>query len=157
MTRRMSRESAANGNQAGRSEPSAAALPPVVRAFVQRHAIPPEAVRAAGRLVITVDRRYRVHVMPAPHNRVALQAELLPLSDPTAHSDDTLMRLAQAACGLLQMHASTPCIDAKRQALVLQQTFDAGGELSSFEDALADFANALAFWRRICERETAIG
>jgi hypothetical protein len=130
-----------------------AALPPVVRAFVQRHRIPKEAVRAGGRVVLTVDQRHRVHVMPAPHQRIALQAELLPLPEqPTNRLEATLLRLSRAAAGLLQQHASTLSIDQQRQALVLQQCVAAGADLPALEDALADFVNALAFWRDAIER-----
>ena len=135
---------------------SLAALPPVVRAFIQRHRIPVHSVRADGRVVLSVDQRYRVHVLPAPHNRVALQSELLPLPEhPDRHTDDIMLRLAKTACGLLQRHASTLAIDRKRQALVLQQTLAAGADLQALQDALADFSNALAFWSRICRTETA--
>src|SRR5258706_10194053 len=132
------------------------ALAPVVRAFVQRHRIPAESVRADGRVVLTIDQRYRVHLMAAPNNRVALQSELLALPEHAdSRTDDHLLGLAKTAAGLLQRHASTLCIDKKRQALVLQQTLAAGADLAALQDALADFTNALAFWSRICRAETA--
>ena len=71
---------------------SLAALPPVVRAFVQTHRIPPDAIRSEGRLVLTLDQRWRVHVLPAPQQRVALQAEL-----------------AHAVGAAHSLQASTPC------------------------------------------------
>jgi hypothetical protein len=132
-------------------------LAPVVRAFVQRHHIPTQSVRSGGRLVLTVDQRHRVHVLPAPHGRVALQSELLALPEQADHrTDDLLLRLAQTASGLLQRNASTLCIDSARRALVLQQTVAAGANLQGLEEAFADFANALAFWNRICRAETAV-
>jgi hypothetical protein len=135
---------------------SLAALAPVVRAFVQRHHIPTDSVRADGRVVLTIDQRYRVHLMPAPHNRAALQSELLPLPEQAERrTDDLLLRLTKTAAGLLQRHPSTLAIDNKRQALVLQQTVAAGADLQALQDALADFANALAFWSRLCRKEAA--
>lgn len=132
-----------------------ATLAPVVRAFVQRHQIPKDAVRGSGRVALTVD-RYRVQLLPAPHHRVALQAELMALPEQgTRRVDDLLLRLARMGAGLLQLHGSTLCIDAQRQALVLQQAVPANAELPVLEEALADFTNALAFWHRVCERERA--
>jgi len=137
-------------------DPSLAALAPVVRAFVQHHRIPTDSVRADGRLVLTIDQRYRVHVLAAPHNRVALQSELLPLPEHAdSRTDDILLRLAKTAAGLLQQHASTLCIDRKRQALVLQHTVAAGADVQALQDALADFSNVLAFWSRLCRTEAA--
>jgi hypothetical protein len=131
-------------------------LAPVLRSFVRHHRITTDAVRAGGRVVLTVDGRYRVHALPAPHHRVALQSELVPLPEhPDRHTDELLLRLAQAACGLLQRHASALTIDRQRQALVLQQSVAADADLQTFEQALADFVNALSFWRRLCRAEHA--
>ena len=136
--------------------PSLAAAPPVVRAFVQRHGIPSASIRSDGRVVLTIDQHYRVQLMPAPHHRVAIQHELLALPDqPTRGFDDVLLRLAQAAAGLVQHHASTLCIDRKRQALVLQQSVAAGADLAALESTLGEFTNTLAFWSHLCRAETA--
>jgi len=136
--------------------PSLAALPPVVRTFVQHHRIPADAVRSEGRVVLAIDQRDRVHLLPGPHNSVVLQSDVLPLPDHAdTRTDDILLRLAKTAAGLLQGHASTLSIDRNRQALVLQQLVPARADLQALQAALADFANALAFWSRICRAETA--
>lgn len=135
-------------------EQALSALTPALRAFVLAHRIPSDALRADGRVVITVDERWRVHAQSAPHGRLALQSELLGLSEPPdARDADALMRLAQAAAGLLQRHASTLCIDRSRQALVLQQLLPASATQAELEEALADFTNALSFWTSL-SRET---
>lgn len=136
------------------NDDSLAALPPVVRAFVQTHRIPPEAIRTEGRLVLTMDQRWRVQVLPAPQQRVALQAELITVPEtPDSRTDDTLLRLCRMAAALLKEHASTLCIDARRQVLVLQQTVPQASDVGTLEDALADFGNALSFWSRLCRTE----
>ncbi len=133
---------------------SLAALPPVVRAFVQTHRIPPDAIRSEGRLVLTLDQRWRVHVLPAPQQRVALQAELASVPQvPDRRTDDALLRLCRTAAALLKEHASTLCIDARRQALVLQQMMPQASDVGTLEDALGDFVNALSFWSRLCRAE----
>lgn len=126
-----------------------AALVPVVRALMQSHRIPSEAVRGEGRVVLTLDQRWRVHLVPTAHARVALQSELLALPEqPGRTTDDALLYLAKVAAGLLRRHASSLAIDARRRALVLQQLVPATASLAELEDALADFTNALDIWSR---------
>lgn len=130
-------------------------LPPTVRAFVDRHRIPHDAMRGEGRVVLTVDQRWRIHLLPGPHHRVVLQAQLLGMPEPLdRRATELLQRLCKAAAGLLQEHASTLCLDPQRQALVLQQTLAAGADLPALEEALADFTNALAFWSDLCRTQT---
>lgn len=136
------------------NDSTTALLAPVVRAFVDNHRIPRDALRPDGRLVLTIDERWRVHLLPAPHQRVALQSDLLALPEqPERHTDDLLARLGRMAAGLLQRHASTLCIDVQRNCLLLQQSVPASCELAALEDALADFCNALTFWSRQCRSD----
>jgi hypothetical protein len=132
------------------------ALPPAVREFTRRHKIPAEAIAADGRLILTVDRTHRVFVSAAAHHRIALQSDLLQL--PTRFdtpTDDALLRLSKSAAGMLKQHGSTLAIDRERQALVLQQMLQGGCDLRSFQEALAAFSNALAFWTKVCRAEAA--
>ncbi|WP_374608959.1 CesT family type III secretion system chaperone [Diaphorobacter nitroreducens] len=130
------------------------ALPPVVRAFVQTHSLPAEAVRREGRVVLTLDQRWRVHLLPAPQQRVALQAELIAVPEvPDRRTDDALARLCRTAAALLKEHAATLCIDTRRQALVLQQLVPQAGDVGVLEQALGDFVNALSFWSHLCRAE----
>lgn len=131
--------------------PSLALLPPVVRAFVQQQRLPAEAVRGGGRVVLTIDQRFRVHLVPASHHRVALQCELLALPErPDRPMQDLLMRLAKAAAGLMQRHASGLAIDERRRALVLQQQLPADAGVHALQQALAEFTNTLVFWHGVC-------
>lgn len=131
-------------------------LPPSLAAFAQRHRLGAEGRRADGGLSLAVDRRFRVRLSPAPHNRVALSARLMALGGPgDAQTQAMIERLAKAAAGLLARHASTLCIDARQQALQLQQFVPAGAGADAVEDALADFSNAMAFWSRLCRGEQA--
>ncbi len=134
--------------------PDLNALPPVVRAFVRSHSIPADAIRSEGRVVLSVDDRWRVHLLPAPQQRVALQAELIAVAEPPdRRTDDALLRLCRTAAAMAKEHASTLCIDSRRQALVLQQTLSQNADPRALEDALADFVNALSFWSRLCRAE----
>lgn len=132
-------------------------LEPAVRAFVQRHKIPPDSIRSGGRVVVTVDGRYRVTISAASHNRLVLVADLLPLAENATESqlDAVLIRLARNAAGLLKDHSSTLCIDRGRQVLLLQQVVAAGADLGALEAAFAEFANSLMFWRALCRADVA--
>lgn len=126
-------------------------LAPVVQAFVQQHAIGADAVRPDGRVLLTVDRRYRLQLLSAAHAQVAIQADLLALPPGVDRRiDDLLMKLAGLAAGMLQRHAGTLCIDPRSQCLVLQQCLPRSCDLNGLEQALADFTNALVFWHRVC-------
>ena len=131
-------------------------MPPAIRAFATRHKLGREALRSDGSLTLTVDRRYRLRMRSAPHSKVALIAKLLTLpSDSQRKADEVLARLARTAAGMLQKHASTLCLDARQQSLLLQQTFPANADARAVEEALADFSNALAFWSKLCWSEAA--
>lgn len=133
-----------------------AALPAAVRAFASRHGIGPDAVRSDGRLTLTVDKRYRIHLQASTHNRVALVSQLMTLPAPGRPSaDQVLERLLKAATGLMREHPSGLCIDPKLQSVLLQQTLPADADAGAVEKAIADFSNALAFWSPLCAAESA--
>lgn len=131
-------------------------LVPVLRAFMQRRSIPADSLRSDGRLTLTVDGRYRVHLAACAGGRVALHSDLLTLPDDDDRlAHETLLRLATAAAQVIHRHSSTLCIDRERKAVMLQQLVPAAAELSVLEDGLADFLDALASWTRSCEAEAA--
>ena len=134
----------------------ASLVPPLVRTFMQRNHLPDDAIRADGRVVLTVDDRYRVHIFPAPFARIALQAELLALPEhPDSLFDDLLLGLANTGAGMLGTSASTLCIDRKRQAVALQQSVALNANQETLQEAMADFVNALAFWSNLCRKMAA--
>jgi hypothetical protein len=126
----------------------------IVRHFAERHRLPPDAIRADGEVMLTIDGKYRVRIASAPHQRVALHAKLMSLAGRRADdADETLVELASVGCGLLKDHASTLALDAERDWLVLQQLVPANGDATMLETALADFVNALAFWTKLCAEQ----
>ncbi|HSV46781.1 MAG TPA: CesT family type III secretion system chaperone [Ramlibacter sp.] len=136
---------------------SARPLHPTVRAFADKHGIAGAAVRSDGRLTLTLDKKYRVHLQGAPHNRLALTAQLLSL--PAATGDQkaaaALERLMKTAAGLMREHAATLCLDARQQALLLQQQLPASTDVAALEKGIAAFTNALAFWSKLGAAEAA--
>jgi hypothetical protein len=133
------------------------ALHPTVKAFAEKHGLGAAAVRSDGRLTLTLDRKYRVHLQGAPHNRVALTAQLMAL--PAASTDpkpaQALERLLKTGAGLLQQHAATLCLDPRQQALLLQQQLPANADVAAVEKGVAEFTNALAFWSKVSAAEAA--
>ena len=131
---------------------SAATPPAAIAAFMASQSLPASALRGDGRLTLVIDGSHRIHLQAAAHGRVAITARLLPLSAVwnQPRLDAVLEPLARKAAGLLRDHASGLCLDERRQALLLQQFVPAGADAAAVQDALAEFANALAFWRAAC-------
>lgn len=125
---------------------------PAIQAYAARHGVNADAIRSDGRLTLSVDKRYRVHLRTLPDRRIALTARLLDLSG-AARTDDILARLSGLATGMLRAHASTLCVDERDQALLLQELLDAQTDAAQLETTMADFLNALAFWSRVCAAE----
>ncbi|MBW7899935.1 MAG: type III secretion system chaperone [Rhodocyclaceae bacterium] len=133
-----------------------AAFPPAtcaaIGAFMASQGLSSDALRADGRLTLVIDGTWRIHLQPASHDRVAITSQLLSLTGVwhPAGLDRVLEPLAQKAAGMLRQYASGLCLDERRQALLLQQFVPATADAVAVEDALAEFVNALAFWRPVC-------
>lgn len=117
-----------------------------------------DALRADARLTLVIDGSYRVHLQPVSHERVAITAQLLSLAGvwQDAALERVLEPLAQKAAGMLQRYASGLCLDERRQALLLQQFVPAAADAAAVQDALAEFTNALAFWRAACAAQACL-
>ncbi len=126
-----------------------------ILAFMTRRGIPAKDLRSDGRLTLTFDQKYRVHLHSASHKRVALTAQLLSLGGRyyDAVTDEVLERLTGLSAGLLQQHASSLCLDERAKSLLLQQTLPADASAETVEAALADFVNVLPFWASACAHE----
>lgn len=114
-----------------------------------RRGIAADALRN-GRLTLTIDGKYRVHLRPAPDGRLALQAKVmtLPGEEGSRVAEQAIERLLNLGAGMLREHASTLCFEIRGQMLQLQQSLasDISGELLDAE--VAEFTNALDFWAR---------
>jgi hypothetical protein len=135
---------------------SIANLPAALRGFAERHHIGDESVRSGHRLTLTVDKRYRIHLQEATHNRLAMTAQLMPMPEPgRRRGDELLHHLMMTATGMLREHPSTLAIDREKNAIVLQQMLASDANVEALEGALAGFTNALAFWSKLCAAESA--
>jgi hypothetical protein len=109
-------------------------LPPLQRHvaladYLQRNRISMESERSDGALVVVYDRQYRVYFYPAQHGDVVLEA----LGMAMEYWDESAETLALAA---------------DERSLLLQRRVSEYATLSEFEQALEDFLNSLASWRR---------
>lgn len=129
---------------------------PAVHAFMARNGISPQELRSDGKLSLSIDGKYRVHVHSGAHNRVALTTDLMSFAGRSSQAAvaDALERLLTLGAGMLQQHPSTLCVDDRRQALLLQLALPASAEAEEVEKAIAELVNVLPFWRNACASET---
>jgi len=123
-------------------------VPAAVRALMTAHGMASGALRRDGRLTLTFEDRYRVHLEQTRGRRLAVFATVLDLADRLEKQevDRMLQTLAARGTGLMQSRASTLSFDASRHRLLLQQTLPADIGLERLEFELAEFVAALAFW-----------
>lgn len=116
--------------------------------YLQRNRISMESERGDGALVVVYDRQYRVHFHPAQHGDVVLEArvKVLPASAQAA------MQVLEHALGLAMAFwdesAETLALASDERSLLLQRRISEYATLGEFEQALEDFLNSLASWRR---------
>ena len=131
-----------------KTQSNSAEVPAVVRALMSAHGLGPGALRSDGRLTLTFEDRYRVHLDHTPARRLALSAIVLDLSHHMEDAEVTqlLQTLTARGTGLLQSRATTLSLDTARRRVLLQQTFSVDVDLQRMEFELAEFVAALAFW-----------
>jgi len=125
----------------------------VLLAYARRHGLEPLQARSDGGLAVVVDGLYRVLLVPAPDGCLAMTSVLLDLGVVReSRRADCLSGLASLAAGLLRDHPSALALDAGGDRLLLQQVRTVLSQPDWLEDELAEFINALAFWRRAADQ-----
>ncbi len=121
-----------------------------VQEFMARRGIASTAVRNDGRLSLTIDEKYRIHLRPASDGRLALQAKVadLPDAENIRAADEVIERLLNRSAGMLREHASTLCLEPQGQTVQLQMLLAADTRSEQLEAEIAAFTNALDFWVR---------
>lgn len=137
------------------SNPQGAAAHAAVQSFMARNGLSADAVRSDGRLTLTLDGKFRVHLHPAGPAWVAITTDLMALGGhrQTSDVDDALERLMNLNAGMLREHPSALVLDARRETLQLQQTLSSQASANEVEEALAEFLNVLPFWQSACAAE----
>ena len=121
-----------------------------IQAFMAKQGIAATALRSDGRLSLTIDEKYRVHLRPASDGQVALQAKVAELPGPEGGrlAEDIVERLMNLSAGMLREHASTLCLEPHGQTVQLQRVLAADTSEEQLRTELAEFTNALDFWVR---------
>ncbi len=130
-----------------------ASVHPLIRAYVARHGLPPETVRADGRATLIVDDAWRVHMQAADAGWMAISSRLCALPAKGIARDDFLLHVGRLAGGMASKFASTCSIDAREESLWLQQSVRPDSHEAGVDDALAQFLNALSFWASAVRRK----
>ena len=127
---------------------------PVVQALMASKGIPMSSLKSDGRLTLTVDQKYRVHLISLAGRSLVISAQVMSLWGKMNESatSEFLQTLMTMAAGMLKDHSSTLCIDETQQSLLLQQTPAPDIDLATLETELAGFVNALGFWTKACQR-----
>lgn len=122
---------------------------PQVQAYLQRHQLKPERLRADGRLTLSLGERARMQLQPLPGGALLFEGRVAPLPPAgrvRAERVDTLLR---AGAARMAQHAQALAIDAVAEALVLQQRVDEDLSPVAFDQAVDDFMRALVFWKAV--------
>lgn len=125
---------------------------PLINAYVARHRLPPETLRADGRATLVVDDRWRVHLQRGDAGWMAITARLCALPPAGIARDDFLLHVGRMAGGMASKYASTCSIDPKEEGMWLQQSVRPDSHDIEVDEALAEFLNALSFWTSAVRR-----
>lgn len=118
-------------------------------AYMARQNLGSPEPRLDGAVVILVDQRYRVFCRPAPHGDLVFECRVVDLPDAPAAADDMVRECLMASWAKLRESADVPVLSADGRTVMLQQRVAADASVNEFEQALEDYLNALAGWRRM--------
>lgn len=137
------------------SSPPRSNVHPLVTNFVARNKIDPQSLRSNGSVTILIDGRHRITLNSSNFNRVVLAVQLRALDGrfETTSTDEFLQRLMQLGAGMLQQSGATLCLDARREALMLQQALPPDADIAALEAAIAELSHILPFWTKMCSQE----
>jgi hypothetical protein len=121
-----------------------------IQQFMARQGIEKTALRSDGRLSLTIDEKYRIHLRPASDGRLALQAKVaeLPGAEGSRAAEEAIERLLNLSAGMLREHASTLSLEPHGHTVQLQSLLAAETRGAQLEAEIAEFTNALDFWVR---------
>lgn len=129
---------------------STVTVSPALRDFMTRRNLTSESLRSDGSLAFTVDGRYRVRLRPASDGHLALISRICPLPDGREgpESGRLIEKLMNRGAGMLRDYASTLCLDAEDDSLLLQQRLAPTLSGVQVDAEVAEFINVLQFWTR---------
>ncbi|MDK2123505.1 CesT family type III secretion system chaperone [Parachitinimonas caeni] len=124
---------------------------PTVREFLTRQGLPIEP-RADGRIVLTIDQRYRIACTPAAGD-LLLETRIGNLPLDAKRKDEVIDRIMQLSGSRLNEHADGPVLQDDQSTVALQRHVPRTVTLFEFERALGEFANGAAYWKSAMKGE----
>lgn len=117
--------------------------------YMSRQKMATQQTRTDDALVLTIDTRYRIFCRPGPHGDVVLESQLLQLPERRNEADEIIRECLLGSWVRMMEHADVPVLSNNENELLLQQRVTADATVDEFENALEQFTNSLADWRRI--------
>ncbi len=117
--------------------------------YMSRQKIAAQQTRTDDALVLTIDTRYRIFCRPGPHGDVVLESQLLQLPERRNEADEIIRECLLGSWVRMMEHADVPVLSNNENELLLQQRVTADATVDEFENALEQFTNSIADWRRI--------
>lgn len=117
--------------------------------YMSRQKMAAQQTRTDDALVLTIDTRYRIFCRPGPHGDVVLESQLLQLPERRNEADEIIRECLLGSWVRMMEHADVPVLSNNENELLLQQRVTADATVDEFENALEQFTNSLADWRRI--------
>jgi hypothetical protein len=117
--------------------------------YMSRQKMTAQQTRTDDALVLTIDTRYRIFCRPGPHGDVVLESHLLQLPERRNEADEIIRECLLGSWVRMMEHADVPVLSNNENELLLQQRVTADVTVDEFENALEQFTNSLADWRRI--------
>jgi hypothetical protein len=103
----------------------------------------------SGRVSLTIDDKYRVHLYDAPNRKVAIEARVRDLPAERAERDHIVQQAAEIATARMRNDAAILAVDPQEGTLLLQAEVPADSPEDTLDDAIRAFAISLSFWRRV--------
>ena len=122
------------------------AIHPLVASYARRNQIKLDNERLDGRVTLTFDSRYRVHMYPINDSKLALEMRIMTLSDDHRKREEQLEKMLGMMAVHIRNHASACVFDSEANTLLLQQVIEPNIEDRDFDEALSDFLNMASFW-----------
>jgi len=116
-----------------------------ILAYVARHHLPPDALRADGRLTVLVD-NHRIHIHPGLEGRLILEARILSLPLERGERERILDSALRLSCGRLRADLAGLAVDPAAESLWLQRALQIERSSMDLDLALAEFVTELESW-----------
>jgi hypothetical protein len=120
----------------------------LIRTWAVARQVPSNALSPSGRLTLHVDGRYRVHLMPAPNDQVAIEARVCELPLDRTQRERLIEEALQLSAGRMRDHRAALALDLSGDSLLLQDAVAASAGSDALTETVGRFVNSLSFWQK---------